>query len=168
MPGTSWPLLRHPSRGRCRAHRARLPRGRHSIAFPVQIPAFVVILHPNGTIDIARETEITRWVNSDSSRTGDDVWQTGDELLVPLSDAEDGQLLGFLSVDDPESGLRPQGLRTWRFWKSSPTRQWPLFAIPRYSRRHDGWPTGSPDRPAQSPDGSRVDRGRILGSGRRR
>lgn len=37
---------------------------------------------------------------------GPDHWQEDDELLVPIR-GEDGQLLGFLSLDEPASGLRP-------------------------------------------------------------
>ncbi|HEV3309199.1 MAG TPA: diguanylate cyclase [Chloroflexota bacterium] len=62
---------------------------------------------PTGTFDISSETEITRWVNDDFANVGENAWRAGDELLVPLTDAKNGCLIGFISVDDPESGLRP-------------------------------------------------------------
>jgi len=51
--------------------------------------------------------EVTTWTPPIENR-GPNAWQSGDELLVPLADRRDGHLLGFLSVDDPESGQRPE------------------------------------------------------------
>ncbi|HWE61116.1 MAG TPA: diguanylate cyclase [Chloroflexota bacterium] len=39
---------------------------------------------------------------------GAGAWRVQDVLLVPLTDRQGGHLYGFLSVDDPESGLRPE------------------------------------------------------------
>ncbi len=51
--------------------------------------------------------EVTTWTLPIENR-GPNAWRAGDELLVPLTDRRDGHLLGFLSVDDPESGQRPE------------------------------------------------------------
>jgi len=51
--------------------------------------------------------EVTTWTPPIENR-GPNAWQSGDKLLVPLADRRDGHLLGFLSVDDPESGQRPE------------------------------------------------------------
>lgn len=63
---------------------------------------------PAGELDITAETDVTRWVTRHLPNTGPNAWQAGDELLVPLMDYEDEHLIGFLSVDDPDSGLRPE------------------------------------------------------------
>lgn len=51
--------------------------------------------------------EVTTWTPP-LDNAGEDAWRSGDELLVPLTDPYAGHLLGFLSVDDPESGKRPE------------------------------------------------------------
>lgn len=53
------------------------------------------------------QTEVTVWTPP-LSNAGADAWRSGDELLVPLTDHQGGHLIGFLSVDDPESGRRPE------------------------------------------------------------
>jgi len=63
---------------------------------------------PKGALDISGETQITCWVREDVTSGPENAWRAGDELLVPFTDAEEGCLMGFLSVDEPESGLRPE------------------------------------------------------------
>ena len=53
------------------------------------------------------QNEVTVWTPA-LANMGDDAWRSGDELLVPLTDRQGGHLIGFLSVDDPESGRRPE------------------------------------------------------------
>lgn len=40
--------------------------------------------------------------------SGANAWRAGDELLVPLVEPRRDHLLGFLSIDDPENGQRPE------------------------------------------------------------
>ncbi|MGH2390934.1 MAG: diguanylate cyclase, partial [Chloroflexota bacterium] len=48
------------------------------------------------------------WWSPPMRNKGDNAWRSGDELLVPLVDPQHDHLLGFLSVDDPASGERPE------------------------------------------------------------
>jgi len=52
-------------------------------------------------------SEVPQWTPS-LSNSGENAWRSGDELLIPLMDQQHDHLLGFLSVDDPESGRRPE------------------------------------------------------------
>jgi diguanylate cyclase (GGDEF)-like protein len=48
------------------------------------------------------------WWSPPIQNEGSNAWRSGDELLVPLVEPRRDHLLGFLSVDDPESGQRPE------------------------------------------------------------
>jgi len=52
-------------------------------------------------------TEVPRWT-PEQGPTGANAWHAGDELLVPLTDGAGGQLIGFISVGEPEGGRRPE------------------------------------------------------------
>ena len=47
------------------------------------------------------------WV-PDESRYGLTAWRAGDELLVPLTEREERRWIGYLSLGDPESSVRPE------------------------------------------------------------
>ena len=51
--------------------------------------------------------EVPTWTPA-LANSGEDAWQAGDELLVPLTGQHGGNLVGFLSVDDPRNGRRPE------------------------------------------------------------
>ncbi|HVA88738.1 MAG TPA: histidine kinase dimerization/phospho-acceptor domain-containing protein, partial [Chloroflexota bacterium] len=48
------------------------------------------------------------WAEAKQPIVGDNAWHTGDDLLVPLTEREENRMIGFLSLDEPESGLRPE------------------------------------------------------------
>ncbi len=56
---------------------------------------------------ILADSAVPNWT-PEIDNVGADAWRQGDELLVPLTDHDGGHLLGFLSVDDPENGRRPE------------------------------------------------------------
>lgn len=58
-------------------------------------------------VGLMTPSEVTVWTPA-LGNTGANAWRSGDELLVPLTDRQGGHLIGFLSVDDPESGQRPE------------------------------------------------------------
>ena len=62
---------------------------------------------PEGADAFADHGEVTTWTPLIENE-GPNAWRSGDELLAPLADRRDGHLLGFLSVDDPEGGQRPE------------------------------------------------------------
>lgn len=61
---------------------------------------------PAGAIDDADLGGVSAVLPRDDRPDHPDRWQEDDELLVPIRSAE-GQLIGFVSIDEPSSGLRP-------------------------------------------------------------
>ncbi|MGH2409588.1 MAG: bifunctional diguanylate cyclase/phosphohydrolase, partial [Chloroflexota bacterium] len=55
---------------------------------------------------LLQQTAIPRWTSA-QSQTGAAGWRAGDEFLVPLIAPRGNSFLGFLSVDDPADGRRP-------------------------------------------------------------
>ncbi len=48
------------------------------------------------------------WAEAREPARDGNAWRMGDDLLVPLTEREESRLIGFISLDDPESGLRPE------------------------------------------------------------
>jgi diguanylate cyclase (GGDEF)-like protein/putative nucleotidyltransferase with HDIG domain len=55
---------------------------------------------------LLQQTSIPRWTSA-QSQAGAAGWRAGDEFLVPLIAPRGNSFLGFLSVDDPADGHRP-------------------------------------------------------------
>ena len=57
---------------------------------------------------VIEDSAIPRWRSTLATQSTDaNAWRAGDEMVVPLTDRDGGQLIGFLSVNDPEHGQRP-------------------------------------------------------------
>ena len=94
--------------GRGGADRARLlPRGRRDALFRPEFLLSRSYFIPAEATAVLADSAVPTWTPA-IANAGADAWQQGDELLVPLTDHDGGHLLGFLSVDDPESGRRPE------------------------------------------------------------
>jgi len=61
---------------------------------------------PAGAIDAADLAGASAVLARDDRPDHPNRWQEDDELLIPITSA-DGQLIGFVSIDEPTSGLRP-------------------------------------------------------------
>lgn len=61
---------------------------------------------PAGAIDRADLDGVSAVIPRDDRPDHPDRWQEDDELLIPIQSAE-GELIGFVSIDEPISGLRP-------------------------------------------------------------
>jgi diguanylate cyclase (GGDEF)-like protein len=61
---------------------------------------------PAGAIDEADLGGVSAVIKRDDRPDHPDRWEEDDELLIPIRSAE-GELIGFVSIDEPTSGLRP-------------------------------------------------------------
>ncbi len=61
---------------------------------------------PAGAIDEADLGGVSAVIPRDDRPDHPDRWEEDDELLIPIR-AADGALIGFVSIDEPRSGLRP-------------------------------------------------------------
>ncbi len=61
---------------------------------------------PAGAVDDAELGGVSAVLPRDDRPDHPDRWREDDELLVPIRSAE-GDLIGFVSIDEPSSGLRP-------------------------------------------------------------
>ena len=61
---------------------------------------------PAGAIDESDLGGVSAVIPRDDRPDHPDRWEEDDELLIPIR-ANDGQLIGFVSIDEPTSGLRP-------------------------------------------------------------
>ena len=61
---------------------------------------------PAGAIDEGDLGGVSAIIPRDDRPDHPDRWQEDDELLIPIRSSE-GQLMGFLAIDEPASGLRP-------------------------------------------------------------
>ncbi len=61
---------------------------------------------PAGAIDDADLDGVSAVLPRDDRPDHPDRWQEDDELLVPIR-SSDGELIGFVAIDEPTSGLRP-------------------------------------------------------------
>ena len=48
------------------------------------------------------------WAEAGEPAHDANAWRRGDDLLVPLTERDESRLIGFISLDDPDSGLRPE------------------------------------------------------------
>src|SRR5688572_11455601 len=61
---------------------------------------------PAGAIDESDLGGVSAVIRRDDRPDHPDRWEEDDELLIPIRDV-DGELIGFVSIDEPTSGLRP-------------------------------------------------------------
>src|SRR5688572_21091924 len=61
---------------------------------------------PAGSIDEAELGGVSAVIPRDDRPDHPDRWEEDDELLIPIS-RPDGALAGFVSIDEPNSGVRP-------------------------------------------------------------